>query len=170
MININKYFIIILLITVNCQAKRESPVIYISNNSAKPLTAINCDFPNHHISLSHINPGETRSQAFYISSEKEFFGQIKCFWSNNLNEKKISDFILEKKHLPSFDDKFEYPYIHIFLDQDSYEIITNDIIDYTNKSRMMDERMSKNHKQAILDKFYNPDQSLIGVENRNIAQ
>lgn len=166
----NKYFIIFLLIIVNCQTKYESPVIYISNSSGKSLTSINCNFPNHHISLSHINPGETRSQSFYISSEKEFFGQIKCFWNNNLNEKKIGDFIIEKKHLPSFGNKFEYPYIHIFIDQDNYEIITNDIVDYVNKTRIMDERLLKNHKQAILDKFYNPDKSLIGIENLNIAQ
>ncbi len=34
----------------------------------------------------------------------------------------------------------------------------------------MDEKLKSNYKQAIVDKYYNPDPSLIGVENRNLSQ
>ena len=111
----NKYFIIILLLLTACNNVMESPVVYISNNSEKPITKISCKLPKNRISIDNINPGETRSQSFYISGSKEFFGPIKCSWNNYRNELMVNDFTLEKHHLPSIDQKSEYPYIQFFF-------------------------------------------------------
>ena len=166
----NKYFIIILLFLIACKNKIESPVIYISNNSEKPIRKINCNLPNHRISIDSINPGETRSQSFYISGSKEFFGPIKCSWNNNQNELMVNDFTLEKHHLPSIDQKSEYPYIQFFLGQNHYDILTSDEIDFINKSRVFDESLKFNFKQAIIGKYSNQNNSLISVENTDLHQ
>ncbi len=166
----NKYFILILLSIIACKNKIESPVIYISNNSEKPITKIICNLPNHRISISNINPGETRSQSYYLSGSKEFFGSIKCSWNNHLNELMVNDFTLEKHHLPSIDNKTEYPYIQFFLGQNRYDILTSDEIDFLNKSRFFDESLKLNFKQAIVNKYSNQNNSLISVENTNLYQ
>ncbi len=166
----NKYFIIIFLFIISCKTKIESPVIYISNNSGKPISKINCNLPNHRISINSIDPGQTRSQSFYISGSKEFFGPIKCSWNNALNELMVNDFTLEKHHLPSFDNKTEYPYIQFFLGQNRYDILTSDEIDFLNKSRMFDESLKFNFRQAIVNKYNNQNNSLISVEDKNLYQ
>lgn len=168
-----KYFLIIFFIISSCGFTKqiESPVIYISNSSPRFINNIQCQFPNHTVTLKSISPGQNRSQSFYLRKNEEFFGEIKCFWDNNLGERKIASFAVEPHHLPSIKDKYEYPFLQIFLEQDSYEIYTNDSIDYLNKSRVMDEKMKKSYRQAIQDKYGdNPDSSLIDIQNKNMPR
>lgn len=168
-----KYYFIIIFLISSCSSlkKIESPVIYISNSSARPINNIQCQLPNHTVSLKSINPGQNRSQSFYMAKNEDFFGDIKCFWDNSLSERKVANFSIEPHHLPSIKDKYEYPFLQIFLEQDSYEIYTNDSIDYLNKSRVMDEKMKKSYRQAILDKYgNNPDPSLIDIQNKDMPR
>ena len=168
-----KNYLIIFLVISSCSLtkKIESPVIYISNSSSRPINNIQCQLPNHIVSIKTINPGQNRSQSFYMKKHQDFFGDVKCFWDNNLGERKIASFAVEPHHLPSIKDKYEYPFLQIFLEQDSYEIYTNDSIDYLNKSRVMDEKMKKSYRQAILDKYgNNPDSSLIDIQNKDMPR
>ena len=158
------YLLLVILFLFSCSLKKiESPVIYITNISSSEIRNINCQFPDYQINLTTLDPGKSRSQSFYISSHDKFFGDIKCFWINEIGEKKLADFSLEKRHLPSIAEEYEYPYLQIYLDQDYYEVITSDSIDLINKTQMMEQKINKSFKDSILRKAYPMNNSLIST-------
>jgi hypothetical protein len=59
------YLLLVILFLFSCSLKKiESPVIYITNISSSEIRNINCQFPDHQINLTLLDPGKSRSQSF----------------------------------------------------------------------------------------------------------
>lgn len=119
--------------------KRESPVIYISNASLKPIRNINCYWAQKNVlSLPVLNPGETRSQSFFIEDSADFFGLVRVSWTNGDDNQINREFFFRKVNLPSIDDHTTYNYVQLYFDQNYVEITTSDSPDMSGKTRKMD--------------------------------
>jgi hypothetical protein len=140
-------FILFSLFTVSCgRAQKESPVVYISNASVRPIQDIKYDWAgNHSLQLPVLNPGESRSQAFYIKKNADFFGTIKISWVNHSKERISKEINFYAKNLPSIDDKTTYNYVQFYLDQDDMEILTSDAPDLSSKTPKMERLLTKYH-------------------------
>lgn len=142
----NKFLIIFLnLFFAACSTsliERESPAVYFSNVSPKPITNIKCSWVGQNVlALPSLAPGVSRSQSFNIGGEQNFFGSVNISWNNFEGEAMEKNFVLRKEHLPNFSDSTTYNYVQIYFDQHDAEIITSDIVDLSGKTRKMDRLM-----------------------------
>lgn len=134
--------ILLTILLASCGSMRESPVIYISNASLKPITNINCEWSKKHVlTLPTLNPGESRSQSFYIKDPAEFFGLVKISWTNGKNEKITREFFFRKVNLPSINDHTTYNYVQLYFDQNYVEVTTSDMPDLSGKTKKMDDTL-----------------------------
>ena len=127
----------------------ESPVIYFSNASANPIKNIECNWNGNLLSLVALNPGDSRSQSFFISSDSKFFGQVYATWYNSKGERLSKNFTFRKENLPSFADKTTYNYVQLYFDQEDIEVSTSDVADLTGKVRRMEQVMNKYHDDFL---------------------
>ncbi len=142
-------------LAVSCASSKtiESPTIYLSNLSEKPIFDIKCQFPSGDtLSLPYLAPGISRSQAFNIASNADFFGKILVSWKNG--EKRIleREFYLMKKNLPSIDNTSSFNYLQFFLEQEDFEVISSDAPDLAAKAKRMEDvlnQIAENHKNNI---------------------
>ena len=152
-----------------CNQAHESPVIYFSNASEKPIKEINCEWTNEHLlSLPKLNPGESRSLPFNIDNGNYFFGLVKLSWINSSDEKISGEFFFNKENLPSINDKTTYNYVQFYLDQNGYEVLTSDSVDLSNKTNRMDKLLSSYKKDFIKNSSAKneTDPNLIQIENK----
>jgi hypothetical protein len=158
--------IIISLFLVSCAvapAAKESPMVYFSNASVAPISDIQCHWVNAtNLSLPTLNPGDSRTQSFYVKDYAEFFGLIKFSWVNAQGESVQKEFFLREKHLPSIVDPTTYNYVQFYFDQYDVEVTTSDAPDLSGKTRKMDA-MLKQYHNAYLRKDPTPQNSLITV-------
>ena len=161
------FFVLVSLFLVSCGSHKESPVIYFSNLSASPISDIKCDWAKKNIlGLPRLNPGESRSQSFYMNSNSDFFGNIAISWRNNNGEKISREINFQPNNLPSISDSTTYNFIQIYLDQDELEIATSDAPDLGGKTRKMDRLLMK-YQEAYKQsgKGATSQSSLISVQN-----
>ncbi len=148
--------ILFLAILISCSSpRRESPMIYMSNASLKPIKNIRCEWAKKHVmTLPTLNPGETRSQSFYIGNDPEFFGLVKVSWTSDNGESISREFFFRKTNLPSIEDHTTYNYVQLYFDQQYIEITTSDAPDLSGKTSKMDSLLllyrdlyAKGHKE-----------------------
>lgn len=149
---LKKFFIFTALVFLaNCSAKRESPVVYLSNASPEPIANIRCDWPDGNVlTLAGLDPGDSRSQSFYIRRDSDFFGTINVSWTNAKGEAQKKAFNLRKEHLPSISDHTTYSFVQLYIDQEDLEIVTSDIPDLGGKNRRMEAMLAKYHNDYAL--------------------
>jgi hypothetical protein len=140
-----KIFIIFLVsFLASCAPSVESPVIYFSNSSLRPIKDIECNWADQsNLTLPLLNPGDSRSQSFYIHDNSDFFGKVIISWRNNKGEKITREFEFQKNHLPSIDDSTTYNYLQFFLDQEEMEILSSDAPDLSGKTRKMERLLAQ---------------------------
>ena len=142
---------------------KESPVIYFSNASVEPIQDIQCRWVGAaNLSLPTLNPGDTRTQSFYIKDYADFFGLIRASWTNAQGEMIEKDFFLREKHLPSITDTTTYNYVQLYFDQHDIEITTSDGPDLSGKTKKMEAMLNKYHN-IYMKKDPMPENSLITV-------
>ncbi|MBP7709728.1 MAG: hypothetical protein KA100_01490 [Rickettsiales bacterium] len=141
--------ILILLATLtlfSCGAisQVESPVIYFSNASLAPVRDIQCSWAGENLlTLPLLNPGESRSQSFYIGGASEFFGAINITWRNDKGERLIREFNFRENNLPSVNDSTTYNYVQFYLDQEELELVSSDAPDLAGKTRKMEKLLAQ---------------------------
>ncbi len=152
-----KIFLILLAaFLVSCGPSKESPVIYFSNGSLAPVRDIQCNWAgNNALTLPLLNPGDSRSQSFYMHGISDFFGTVTINWRNDRGERIQREFVFRRNHLPSIEDTTTYNYVQFYLDQEELELVSSDAPDLSGKTRKM-ERMLAQMKQAYLN-IHNPD-------------
>ena len=161
------FFVLVSLFLVSCGSHKESPAIYFSNLSASPISDIKCDWAKKNVlGLPRLNPGESRSQSFYINSNSDFFGNIAISWRNNNGERISREINFQPNNLPSISDSTTYNFIQIYLDQDELEITTSDSPDLSGKTRKMDRLLAK-YQEAYKQSGHGrvSQSSLISVQN-----
>jgi hypothetical protein len=141
--------VIMHLLLVSCAgAKKESPVIYFSNVSLEPIKEIRCFWGEKNtLTLPLLNPGDSRSQSFYIGKSSEFFGLIKILWKNSKDETVVKEFYFTSKNLPSMSERDAYNYVQLYIDQEDVEIVTSDVADLSSKTRRMEKILVQNRAQ-----------------------
>ncbi len=72
---VKKFLPLIFIFFAAC-GKLESPVIYFSNVSPEPIKDIQCRWGRKFLNLPTLNPGDSRSQSFYLSSSSDFFDSV----------------------------------------------------------------------------------------------
>lgn len=156
---LRKFIIISLLFLNSCASisKRESPNIYFSNASNKVISNIRCNWAGVRMSLPSLNPGDTRSQNFYIRSDSEFFGLIKLSWTNNDGRSFNKEFFFGEKHLPSLGEDEDYKYVQLYFDDYGAEVVSSDIADLSGKVRRMEKILVERHNQFIKTHKNNPN-------------
>jgi hypothetical protein len=154
-------------LTFSCGAqKKESPVIYFSNSSPNPIQNIECEWAEENkLSLSVLNPGQSRSESFYVRDDSNFFGQVKVSWQNANGEKIAREFFFNKNNLPSFSDPTIYSYVQLYLDQEEMEITTSDAPDLAGKTRKMD-RILAQYRDSYVSGKKQVETSLIRVQSQ----
>lgn len=159
------FLILISLLLVACGgATKESPVIYFSNASSSPIAKIKCNWAEkNELTLPVLNPGDSRSQSFYIKDDADFFGTVNISWSNSKGEKVVKEFNFREKHLPSMDDSTTYNYVQLYFDQEDIDVISSDSADLTGKTRRMD-RLLTQYRDAYAQGHSTPQTSLISVQ------
>lgn len=159
-----KILLLLSFILVSCGSKKESPVIYFSNLSPAPISNIHCEWVGKNkLNLPVLNPGDTRSQSFYIRKPEDFFGQISISWNAANGQRQDREFVFNKNNLPSIADSTTYNYVQFYLDQNEVEIMTSDAPDLSGKSRKMD-RLLGGYRQAYLHGHLPAQTPLISVE------
>ncbi len=141
--------VLILLSVVSCAANLESPVLYLSNASSDRVRNIECNWNGNLLTLAALNPGDTRSQSFFVRSDVEFFGPVVLSWYNGKGDRVSKSFNFKKENLPSINDKTLYNYVQLYLDQEDAEIVSSDIPDLTGKVRRMEQVMNRYHDEFI---------------------
>lgn len=142
------FVMLISLLLVGCSSV-ESPVIYLSNASAQPIKNIECSWNGNILGLGALNPGDTRSQSFFISDDAKFFGPVSVQWFDAKGERVLKSFNFKKENLPSIIDKTTYNYVQLYFDQEDIEIITSDVADLSGKVRRMEQVMNKYHDDFL---------------------
>jgi hypothetical protein len=161
------FFILVSLFLVSCGTHKESPAIYFSNASLAPINDIQCNWAGKNIlSLPLLNPGESRSQSFYMDSNSDFFGNINISWRNNNGERISREINFSPNNLSSIFDSTTYNFVQLYLDQDELEITTSDAPDLSGKTRKMD-RLLAQYKESYKQSGHGaaPQSSLISVQN-----
>ncbi|MES2962201.1 MAG: hypothetical protein V4694_07465 [Pseudomonadota bacterium] len=161
------FFVLVSLFLASCGAHKESPVIYFSNASLAPINDIKCNWVGKNVlGLPLLNPGESRSQSFYMDSNSDFFGNITISWRNNNGERISREINFQPNNLPSISDSTTYNFVQLYLDQDELEITTSDAPDLSGKTRKMD-RLLAQYKEAYKQSGHGaaPQSSLISVQH-----
>lgn len=138
----------VLLFTASCSSV-ESPVVYFSNASPEQVKNIECNWNGNLLSLKALNPGDTRSQSFFISGDNRFFGPVYVTWFNAKGDRLSKNFNFKKENMPSISDKTYYSYIQLYFDQDDIEVMTSDVADLSGKVRRMEQMMNKYHDDFL---------------------
>lgn len=141
-------FLLLSFLLISCSStSRESPVIYFSNASLKPIKNIQCEWGEKHtLSLPSLNPGESRSQSFYINNEAAFFGLVKVSWTNDEGNNISREFFFRRANLPSIDDHTTYNYVQLYFDQHFVEITTSDAPAFVNRNLSFQSNVRKSEK------------------------
>jgi hypothetical protein len=162
-------FLLILVVFGSCSCSvvsgsKPSPVVYFSNASDKPLTNIHAIWAEGNIlNLTRLDPGDTRSQSFEISSDDDFFGLVRISWTNGEGDGVSREFFFRKNNLPSIGDSSTYNYVQIYLEQNNFEVISSDAADLESTTHRRDA-MLKSYKEATATYQPNIPSSLIRVE------
>ena len=162
------FFVLVSLFLVSCGAHKESPVIYFSNASTSPINDIKCNWAGRNVlGLRRLNPGESRSQSFYMNSNSDFFGIITISWRNDSGERISREINFQPNNLPSISDSTTYNFIQLYIDQDELEITTSDAPDLSGKTRKMD-RLLTQYKDIYIKNGHGaaPQSSLISVQHQ----
>ncbi len=159
-----KILFFLLLFVASC-ASRESPVVYFSNASSEPITDIQCRWGKKMLNLPVLDPGDSRSQSFYISSDSQFFTDVSISWRRNSGERLVRDFTFRENNMPSFDDDTTYNYVQFYFDQDEMEIVSSDAPDLPGKTRKMERLMSQN-KTEWMKTHVKANSSLITISSQ----
>ncbi len=139
------FSLIAIVLLSSCSAPGiESPVIYFSNASSEVIKNIECDWAGQNLlSLPSLKPGDSRSQSFYISNKKEFFGLVVVSWRNSSGDKLVREFYFQDNNLPSIEDHTTYNYVQFYLDQEELEIVSSDAPDLAGKTRKMEKLLAR---------------------------
>jgi hypothetical protein len=167
-----KIILVLALFTISsCSVgtpKLESPVIYFSNASVRPIKNIRVQWVNNTaLSLQALNPGDSRSQSFYMHNNSQFFGLVKVTWTNDVGDNILREFYFRENHMPSINDRSTYNYAQIYFDQNDLEIVGSDAPDLPGKTVRMD-RLLANYKNQFVISGQSPHSigasSLIAVD------
>lgn len=129
---------------VSCARPLEGPTIYFSNASPKKITGIQSNWAGQNLlSLTHLSPGDTRSQTFKAGKMADFFGDIRVSWYNADGVRISREFRFSRNNLPSISDPTTYSYVQFYLEQEEFEIMSSDAPDLPGKIRKMDRLLQK---------------------------
>ncbi len=143
-------FILIGFSFFSCGDLRESPVIYFSNASSEPISSIEATWARKNVlTLSELNPGDSRSQSFYISSNSDFFGFIMVSWVNASGNKITKKFLFKENNLPDISDFTNYNYVQLYLGQEDLDVITSSSPDVSGKTRRMEALLSRYREEFL---------------------
>jgi hypothetical protein len=163
-----KISILLLLISAAC-ATKESPVVYFSNVSPKPIKDIQCKWGRHAMNLPILDPGDSRSQSFYIRGDSDFFDDVSISWRTEDGDRIIREFSFKENNMPSFSDETTYNYVQFYIDQDEMEIVSSDAPDLPGKTRKM-ERMMVNYKTEYMKTHSKAHTSLITLSPQEFSK
>jgi hypothetical protein len=116
------------------------------------------------LSLPVLNPGDSRSQSFYLKENSDFFGLITMSWENASGEMVKKEFHFTKQNLPSMLDSTTYNYVQIYLDQDDLEIVSSDAPDIGGKTRRMEQILTMSREHYLSEHPKTFPSSLIRVQ------
>lgn len=157
---------LILIFSYSCANIKESPVIYFSNISSKPIKDLRSIWvENEKLTLPYLGPGDTRSNSFYISSNDDFFGIVKISWRNDEGQKIVREFDFKENNLPGIKNKRGYDYVQIYLDQEDFDIITSDAPNLSYKTTRMDKILAEKKKQFNSTTKTRTPSSLIRIQH-----
>lgn len=126
------------------EPKLESPVVYFSNASPSPIRNIRVYWVNNTVlSLDALNPGDSRSQSFYMHNSSNFFGLVKVTWLNISGDMITREFYFRENNLPSIKDHSTYNYVQIYFDQHDLEVVGSDAPDLSGKTVRMDRLLAQ---------------------------
>lgn len=167
----SKIFLVLAsLLLASCMATEESPVIYFSNVSLAPVRDIECDWVGQKtLRLPELNPGDSRSQSFYIRGNSDFFGAIVMSWRNDRGEKITREFSFRENNLPSIHDKTTYNYVQFYLDQEELEIVSSDAPDLSGKTRKM-ERLLQKYRDLYAQGHRHSESALISIQSAPVKK
>jgi hypothetical protein len=149
MIKFRFIFLLFFAILQSC-SRKEAPTIYFSNASKSPIRQVEASWnKKFHLTLSFLNPGDSRSQSFYIRRNSSFFGPIYISWYNDRGDKIVKNFEFKESNLPSISEDHLYSYVQFYIGQEDLEIVTSDTPDVAGKTSRMDRLL----------KFYNDSYS-----------
>lgn len=138
------FLILSSLLLVSCSSLRESPTIYFSNAGNDPISNLECLWPNKTLlTLSTLNPGDSRTQSFYIRGDSRFFGPVHISWYNSKGEKIVKNFNFKKENLPSISERDIYSYVQFYFIDDDLDVVTSDAVDIGGKVRRMERLMAR---------------------------
>ncbi|NBV06728.1 MAG: hypothetical protein EBS06_05790 [Proteobacteria bacterium] len=163
----HKFFLVLIFTFLIGCSSVESPVVYFSNASPNPIKNIECNWNGNLLSLAALNPGDSRSQSFFISSDAKFFGPVYVTWYNAKGDRMSKNFNFRKENLPSIADKTTYNYVQFYFDQEDIEISSSDVVDLTGKVRRMEQVMNKYHDDFL---HSGVKASLCANNNLNVCQ
>jgi hypothetical protein len=144
--------LVIIFISSCSMTQKNSPVIYFSNASAQPITDINVIWTEDNIlTLSNLNPGDSRSQSFYLSDNDDFFGLVKVSWTNGSGHGVSRDLFFRPNNLPSINDESTYNYVQIYLEQDDLEMMSSDAVDLASKTKRRDDLLTSYKNNYLHD-------------------
>jgi len=161
-----KYLAILLIAFLNACSFRttESPVIYISNSSPAPINDIKVVWvDNKVLKLQTLNPGQTRSQSFYLSDSDDFFGLVKISWTDANHNNNTRELYFRRNNMPSIDDHEMYSYVQLYFEQNDLEMLSSDNPDMGNITKKRDATLLAFKKNYWGDKPMTHS-SLISVE------
>lgn len=142
----------------------ESPVIYISNASPAPINDIKVVWvDNKVLKLATLNPGQTRSQSFYLDDTDDFFGLVRISWTDANRNKNSRELFFRRNNLPSIDEHDMYSYVQLYFEQNDLEMLSSDNPDMGNITRKRDA-MLLNFKNHYWGDKPRTNSSLISVE------
>lgn len=162
---LKKIIILANFFVISCAGvAHESPVIYFSNASSEPIKNIRCEWASNVLTLPSLNPGDSRSQSFYINKVSHFFGLVKVSWVSEKGDEVKKEFFFHEKNLPSLADPTTYNYVQLYFDQSDLEIVSSDAPDLGGKTRRMDQLLSEYRNQYSQGHPKSVQTSLIRVQ------
>lgn len=143
---------------------KESPVIYMSNASSLPIHDIKVVWvDNKVLKLQTLNPGQTRSQSFYLDDSDDFFGLVKISWSGANRSTNTRELYFKRNNMPSIDEHEMYSYVQLYFEQNDLEILSSDNPDMGNITKKRDAMLLGFKKSYSVEQPMNSG-SLISVE------
>ena len=153
-----------ILTLASCASQKKGPDVYFSNASSEPISDIRCDWARRNtLTLPKLNPGDRRTQSFYINSYSDFFGTIVVTWFNSRGEKLSEEFNFRERHLPSIEDETTYNYVQLYFYQDGVSVLSSDAPNLPGETKRMDNLLKRYHA-SFATKNQTTDQALIRVE------
>ena len=143
------FSILVFVLLIGCSGpKKEAPAIYFSNASSGTIYDIQCNWAGKNkLTLSALNPGDSRAQSF-VARDEDFFGPVAVSWKDEKGVRMTKDFVFRTENLPSISDHEFYSYVQLYFMSEGLEVVSSDVADISGKTQMMDRILTKYRNEA----------------------